>query len=163
MHRRQAPLSWAENQLMSTLILVDRTPVVTLPPIVSSMLFPAMQNDGPATYHIGTWWANGQLKKRMSAQEILKQLTGQPSVINDCLRYRDLMAMQNSGLDFFRKILPPGATTISAFASVARDKHNFCYVPYLIEDEKGKLVIRWMDDQIKMWDKTRPVNMFTPG
>lgn len=145
---------------MNGIVRIDRELVVSVHPIVVEFLSPEIQNTGPAEYRVASLWGElGFGRERLSGDDILKMLT-ELGLINSCLRYRDLLLIQNTGPAFFRHVAPKDQEQISAWASAFRGKGGHTYVPYLRLDRGPELRIGFMDSKVKIWNQERGIHRF---
>jgi len=99
---------------------------------------------GPSGFDAGRlvqWYMENQDRRSINGTDIHQYLVSH-DMIKDCLGFRDLRAIQQKSLTFFRRNF--FGKLLFAWKTVIRGNDGKLYVPYLYEIPGGILDLRWM-------------------
>jgi len=137
---------WVVSKLLkktTDIIHVDRSVRPSYPDWMKEIVYPELENTGPAEYDISLveqWLHEDQKKgKWIEGNKIHSHLKNNDT-LKTCLGLRDLEEIQKKGAVFFRKYFQDKA--VFAWKSVVRNRGGSLGVPFLYEDG-GVVVMRW--------------------
>jgi len=124
-------------------IEIDRREVWPEPSWSKKVIFPELDNSGPDKYNVGElrqFLHPGQATLlTVKAQNIFDYLVGR-EMIRWCISVRDLIALKEKGLPFFRAYF--GNIAVFAWRSARVRKTDTSCVPFIFEKD-DVLVLRW--------------------
>jgi hypothetical protein len=127
---------------LDLIIRVDRSIRPMYPDWKSRVMHPELELTGPAEYdfnEIGLRILDKKNREDLSGLAIYTRLKKENALAN-CLGLGDLLAIQEKGIDVFRKHFARKA--VFGFKSVVSDKEGYFCVPYLVQDS-GMVVLSW--------------------
>jgi hypothetical protein len=124
-----------------SIVRVDRTSELVYPGWVKEVLYPELENTGPAEYD-----ATKLTLFLLPDQEIgivtgkrIYQYFSDGNLLQNCLGFRDLLEIQKKGVNFFQQNW--NGKVVYGWRSVVRDHDGDLYVPYLCVDFNW--VVEW--------------------
>jgi len=139
-------------------VQVNRAVMPEYPDWVKELLYPELENTGPAKFDISTlerWLHPKQVKGVAEGNEIHDCLKNK-NLLADCLGYADLLAIRSRGVVFYRKHFSGKA--VFGWKSAVRDHAGGLSVPCLIEsDVRVGVDWGWLGSG---WDSRSPALRF---
>jgi len=132
----------APEVVISPIIRVDRFERPSYPRWLKKVMYPELENTGPAEYSVETiqLWLHDDQKSGAIGGNIIHDTLKETSSLKSCLGLRDLEEIQKKGIAFFRKHFRGKA--IFAWRSVVQYDNGGLYVPYLYVSS-DKVVLDW--------------------
>ena len=132
--------------VIDSIIRVDRTSTLVYPDWVSKVLYPELENTGPAEYdgtRLGHFLLPDQVNGVVTGNQIHEHLK-QNNMLESCLGLRDLLMIKEKGIAFFRANFKGKAAF--GWRSVVRRRDGSLDVPCLIEGGDAVVVCwGWLD------------------
>lgn len=127
----------------SSIIRVDRSVKPTYPDWVKDVLYPDLEQSGPEEFDLA---ALGQYlvgKQKTGSYETGNRIHDHLEtcgLLDRCLNLQDALAIQQLGLETFRKHFK--GKTVFFWKSVVRFRNGYLHVPYLVGHD-GQVELRW--------------------
>lgn len=142
------------------IVRVDRTVRPTYPDWFKKLEHPELECSGPAKYDLQTavkqWLHNDQKHGLVQGDLIFSQLN-EEDVFASCLNLQDSLAIQQKGLEVFRKLF--GGKAVFFWGSVVQDYEDDLLAPFLRELD-GEVVLRWYFLEFS-WNSDNPALRFS--
>ncbi|MFA6338763.1 MAG: hypothetical protein WCW87_01765 [Candidatus Paceibacterota bacterium] len=148
-----------EQYLLNTIICVDRSVCLVLPPDFVCLADPELKILGPTEYDftkVELYLYEGQKDEKcirgIRIYEHLKDI----NIINRCFGFEDVLEVQKKAIGVFQKFV--GDKTIFFWKSVVMDRFGYFHVP-CIQSDLGWIWIKWrrLDDY---WFNDNPAACF---
>lgn len=128
-------------------IRVDRSVKSVYPDFVKEVKYPELELTGPAEFdvrNLNSWLHPKQKKGVVTGNDILRELIA-GKLLEDCLGFTDLQAIQARGVGFFRKHFSGKA--VFGWKSVVLVRDGHLRAPYLFGyGDVVELYWRWLGD-----------------
>lgn len=130
--------------VLDTIVRVDRTVSPVYPDWMKKMMHPKLEATGPAEYDLATvqlWLHDGQKGGNWVKGQAIYDHLKSNDMLEGCLGLADGLAIQQKGIEVFRKFFAGKAVFL--WKSVVQSRDGLLRVPYLFEDG-GEVVVYWL-------------------
>ncbi len=129
--------------VLDTIIRVNRSVKPAYPDWMKKVMHPELETTGPAEYDLATvqlWLHEGQQGGNWAKGQRIYDHLKSNNMLEGCLGLADGLAIQQKGIEVFRKFFAGKAVFL--WKSVVQNRGGDLHVPYLIE-HRGEVVVHW--------------------
>lgn len=132
-----------QEPVLDTRVQLDRAQRLVYPDWMKKVMHPELETMGPSIYDLATvqlWLHDGQKGGNWAKGQTIYDHLKSNNMLEGCLGLADGLAIQQKGIEVFRKFFAGKAVFL--WKSVVQDRDGDLHVPYLLE-RVGVVVVNW--------------------